>query len=216
MPTRSRLSIAQQFNVVQLAISNSLNDSEISEAVAEFGYTESRLREGLALYEAALAAVNAQKLDRGDQKVSTAEMQAAHRVARDAYQAAAKIARATLDEGALTTLGLIGSTPRDVAGLLQAGFTLFDNAAQSGLLADYGYTPQRLAAERAKIEALDAANQAQKRAMGAAQQATQDRDAALAHLNEWVAQYLKIARVALRDRPALLEKLGVSARGGRW
>jgi hypothetical protein len=31
-----------------------------------------------------------------------------------------------------------------------------------------------------------------------------------------VAQYLKIARVALADRKSLLEKLGVSARGERW
>jgi hypothetical protein len=216
MATRSIYSIPQQLYIAQLVLNNSLANAEISEAVAEFGYTEVKLREGLALCEAALAAVNAQKAARGEQKAATAEMQIAYRAARDAFQAAAKIARATLDEGEIVTLGLIGNTPRDVAGLLQAGYTLFANAAQRGVLADYGYTATRLASERARLEALDAAQQAQLRAKGAAQQATQDRNAALADLNEWVAQYLKIARVALADRKPLLEKLGVSDRGGRW
>jgi hypothetical protein len=143
-------------------------------------------------------------------------MQAAYLTACTAYQSAAKVARATLDDGGLTTLGVSGTTPRDGAGLTQAGYTLFDNATRNGLLADFGYTATRLAAERAKLEALDAAQQAQLRAKGAAQQATQDRDAAPAKLYEWVAQYLKIVRVALADRKSLLEKLGVSARGGRW
>jgi len=31
-------------------------------------------------------------------------------------------------------------------------------------------------------------------------------------MNEWVAQYLKIAKVALRNKRQLLEKIGVAAR----
>jgi hypothetical protein len=216
MTTRSMVSIPQQLFQAEVVLNNSLVDTEIVETVSEFGYTEVRLREGLALYEATLAAVNAQKSARGDQKMSTAEMQTAYHTARSAYQSVAKVARATLDEGGLATLGLSGNMPRDVAGLILAGYTLFDNAAQSGLLADYGYDTARLAIERTKIEALNAAHQAQRCAKGDAQQATQDRDAALACLGEWLAQYLKIARVALADRKSLLEKLGVSARGGRW
>ena len=213
MPPRPKHSISRQLNSAEIAIANSLDESEIAGAVAEFGYTPARLREGLALYEAALAAVNAQKSARGDQKIATAEVEAVYLTARSAYQAAAKVARATLDAGGLATLGLMGSTPRDVAGLTQAGYTLFDNAARSGLLADLGYTAERLASERARLEALDAAQQAQQRAKGDAQQATEDRDAALAELHEWVAQYLKIARVALADRKSLLGAGRLGARG---
>ncbi len=45
-----------------------------------------------------------------------------------------------------------------------------------------------------------------------AQQATQEQEAALAKMNDWVAQYLKIAKVALRGKKQLLEKIGVIAR----
>ena len=101
---------------------------------------------------------------------------------------------------------------RDTAGFIAAAYTLFDNAASSGLLSDFGYDADKIAAERGKIEAYDQANQAQEAAKGSAQQATQDQDAALAKMNDWVAQYLKIAKVALRNKKQALEKIGVAAR----
>ncbi|HEY4722050.1 MAG TPA: hypothetical protein VII92_09405, partial [Anaerolineae bacterium] len=93
-----------------------------------------------------------------------------------------------------------------------AGYTLFDNAGSVAALADFGYDAERIAAERAKIEAFDEANQAQAAAKSARQQATADQKTALKALNEWVAQYLKIAKVALRGKPQLLEAVGVIAR----
>jgi predicted pyridoxine 5'-phosphate oxidase superfamily flavin-nucleotide-binding protein len=212
MPAKPKTTAAQQLNAAQLAISNSLADPEIKAAVAQFGYTTAKLNAGKALYDKALAAVNAQKSGKGDQKTATADLKAAEKEARDAYQAAAKVARATLDRDGLATLGLTGKVPRDIAGFIQAGYTLFDNAAESGLLAEFGYDAERIAAERGKLEALDTANQAQKMAKGAAQQASQDQEAALAKMSEWVAQYLKIAKVALRGKKQLLEKIGVTAR----
>jgi hypothetical protein len=212
MPTKPVTTIPQQLNAAQLAITNTLADPEIKAAVAQFGYTPAKLNAGKKLYDTALAAVNAQKSGKGDQKTATADLKAAETEARDAYQATAKVARATLGKDGLATLGLTAKEPRDTAGFIQAGYTLFDNAAKSGLLADFGYDADRIAAERAKIAAFDTANQAQEMAKGAAQQASQDQEAALTKMNEWVAQYLKIAKVALRGRRQSLEKIGVLAR----
>jgi predicted pyridoxine 5'-phosphate oxidase superfamily flavin-nucleotide-binding protein len=212
MPTKPVTTIPQQLNAAQLAIVNSLADPEIKAAVAQYGYTTAKLNAGRALYDKALVAVNAQKSGKGGQKTATADLKAAEKEARDAYQAAAKVARATLDKDGLATLGLTGKEPRDAAGFIQAGYTLFDNALDSGLLADFGYDDVRIKAERGKIAAFDAANQAQEMAKGASQQAAQDQEAALAKMNEWVAQYLKIAKVALRGKKQLLEKIGVTAR----
>jgi hypothetical protein len=41
--------------------------------------------------------------------------------------------------------------------------------------------------------------------------ANPEAEQALKMTNAWLAQYFKIARVALRDKPQLLEKIGVSA-----
>jgi len=73
----------------------------------------------------------------------------------------------------------------------------------------------RLARERADHELVDQATQAQIAAMCVAQQATRDQSAALNALNQWVAQYLKIAKIALRERPEYVEKLGGMVRSAR-
>ena len=214
MPTKPMQTIASQLNSAQLAISNSLSDPEIQSLVAQFGYPADKLSQGKALYDCALSAVNAEKSAAGTQQESTRLLDQAEEVARDAYQALAKVARAVFakDKAQLNTLGLSGSTPKDTAGFLSAAYTLFDNARTLPTLADYGYDSVKLQSERAKIAAYDTANQGQEAAKGAAQQATREQDAALQALNDWTAQYLKIAKVALRGKSQLLEKLGVLAR----
>lgn len=52
-------------------------------------------------------------------------------------------------------------------------------------------------------------------AIGAAQQATRDQRAALAALNQWLSQYLKIAKIALREKPQLIEQLSDVVRSDR-
>ena len=214
MPSKPKSTAAQQLTAAQLVIANSLGDPEIKAAVAQFGFTPAKLNKGKALYEAALATVNAQKSGKGTQKGATAQLKAALTDARDAYQALAKVARATLSKEEQAMLGL-SKEPRGTAAFIQAGYTLFDNARKVAALADFGYDAKRLASERAKSAAYDRANQAQEMAKGSAQQATEDQDAALAAMSDWVAQYVKIAKVALRGKKQLLEKIGVLARTGK-
>lgn len=214
MATKSKQSIAQKLLEAQLTINNSLSDPEIQELVAAFGYSAGKLNAAKGLYDAAREAVNLQKSKSGDQQESTSRLTETEAAARDAYQALSKVARAVFikDKAQLITLGLTGRQPKDLAGFLTAAYTLFDNAANLSVLADYGYGAARLQIERGRISALDQANQQQEAAKGAAQQATRERDAALQSLNDWVSQYRKIARVALREKKQLLEKIGIVVR----
>ena len=92
MPTKPMQTIASQLNSAQLAISNSLSDPEIQSLVAQFGYPADKLSQGKALYDCALSAVNAEKSAAGTQQESTRLLDQAEEVARDAYQALAKVA----------------------------------------------------------------------------------------------------------------------------
>lgn len=221
MPQHPKSTIAQQLNLAQVAISNTLGDSEIQGLVADFGYTAAKIREGQATHRNALAAVNAQTASEGAQKTATARADAGRKTAILAYQSLAKVARAIFgsDRAKLATLGLIGGMPLPTAEFITAGYSLFDNAAGSAEikteLAGYGYNDARLASERAKLAAFDDANQAQEAAMGAAQQSTQEQLIAMRNMNAWVNQYLKIAKVALHDKPQLLEKLGIGSRSSK-
>ena len=214
MSTRPHHTIASQLNSAQLAISNSLSDPEIQSLVAQFGYPAEKLNAGKTLYDCALAAVNAEKSAAGTQQEATRTLTQAENASHDAYQALAKAARALFakDKAQLNALGLSGSAPKDTAGFIASAYTLFDNARTLPALADYGYDSVKLQSERTKIATYDTANQGQESAKGAAQQATREQDAALQALNNWTSQYLKIARVALRAKSQLLEKIGVLVR----
>src|SRR5690606_22569545 len=78
-----------------------------------------------------------------------------------------------------------------------------------------GYTAEHLAEERAKIVAYQQAANEYRHAIGAAQLATQHRDAALDAMNRWTDQYLRIARAVLKDEGQLLEKIGLMVRNRR-
>jgi hypothetical protein len=217
MATKSKQSIAQQLHEAQVMIDNSLRDPQIQERVAAFGFPVGKLNAAKALFEAAQAAVNLQILKSGAQQQSTSSLAEAEVSARDAYRALAKVARAVFikDKGQLTVLGLTGREPDSFAGFLAAAYTLFNNAANLSVLAEYGYDAAKLQTERGKIAALDDANLRQESAKGAAQQSTEERDAALQALHNWVSQYRQIARVALRDQKQLLESIGIVVRTSR-
>lgn len=212
----SRNTKADLLNRAAMAIDNSLADSGIRDIMATYSYTEDKLQEGRALLESAQAASAAQLVADGQQLQATAAFNQAQAAAREAYQALAKLARASCDKPALTILGLVGPEPRSTGAFLKAAFDLFDNAPQVPLLASrFGYDAAKLAEARATISALQTADQTQGAAMGAAQQATARQQAAFKALEDWLAEYIKIARVALRADPQQLEKLGVVARSGK-
>ena len=79
-------------------------------------------------------------------------------------------------------------------------------------LAEFGITEQKLKAGLKEVEAIEAANLAQEKEKGEAQAATQKRDAALDELQDWLSDYLAIAKIALEEEPQLLEGLGVLQR----
>ncbi len=218
MPTRSKSSISEQLNAAQVAVTNTLADAEIQGLVTQFGYPPEKLTEGKALYDAALSAVNAGIAAAGSQFQATSTLRTAEIAARDAYQSLAKVARAVFinDSARLAQLGLSGTMPRSTAGFLSAAYAIFDNANNvpeiKSALESFGYTEEKLGQERLKINAYDSANQLQEASKGAAQQATRDQDTAIKAMNAWLAQYIKIAKVALRDKKQLLEKIGVTAR----
>jgi hypothetical protein len=60
MPTKSSQTIADRLNAAQVAINNTLADSEIQSLVAAYGYNKVRMNEGKQWYDQAFNAVNAQ------------------------------------------------------------------------------------------------------------------------------------------------------------
>jgi hypothetical protein len=73
----------------------------------------------------------------------------------------------------------------------------------------YGYTAERLQQERKNVEEIFALYSKRLNESGAAQQSTVDRDKLLDELCDWYSDFRAIARIALYDKPQLLEGLGI-------
>jgi hypothetical protein len=217
MPT-TKGKVSKQIRIATTAFANAGGDAGVGALLATFGYDAPRLEECRAALDAATAAVARQVAAQGEFQAACARARDARRASGRAYQAVSQIARAALagDGAALTTLGLDRPMPRRTSLFVTMATALLDNAAATPSiatrLARFGYTSERLAAERATVLALVEAVRAQEAAKGAAQQATVEQAAAMTRLNAELSTFRRVAKVALRDTPQLLETLGFMQR----
>jgi hypothetical protein len=202
----------------QVAIDNALNNKQILAALSDLGYTAERIQQGKALYTTALSAQNTQQMEAGEQKSATAELEANRAVANATYMRFVKIARVAFkrDAGIATQLDLGGDRKRNLAGWLAQVNQFYTNALANPAvmegLGNFGITHDKLQAGLAEVNVVEASNLTQEKEKGEAQAATQTRDQALDALQEWLSDYLAIAKVALEDNPQLLEALGLLQR----
>ena len=202
----------------QLAIDNSLNNPQILAAVKDFGYGTERLNQGKALYNA-LAAAQLEKSSESGEQISASEaVQAQWEMAKKSYMRLVKVARVALKKegGAIAQLALSGKRKESLSGWLSQANQFYQNALSSPAilkaLKEFGITDKKLKAGLKEIEAVEAANLVQEKEKGEAQAATKRRDAALDAMQDWLSDYLAIAKVALEEEPQLLEGLGVLQR----
>jgi hypothetical protein len=150
---------------------------------------------------------------------ATAATKTKRKAAREAYQRLSKSARNEFrkEKAVLAELGLDGPMPTSLPAFLTMALAAFTNVAgnpaiATRLAADYNYTPERLAAERATIEDLITAQRQQEAAKGAAELATAEQDAAMATFRAEMSALRTMAKEAFREQPQLVEKIGIVRR----
>lgn len=210
-----RQTIEDRFQAIHVALANIEADPQIQAAFAAYGYDTERLNVGRQLYTTATQLQQQQHAKRGAQIGATEQAKAAVDAANDAYMRFVKVARVALKEqrGALVSLDLVGKRKETLAGWVgqakQFYATALVNEAILAHLAEYGITVAKLRAGQQQFAAVEAAIVAQKQHRGTAQQATNERNAAMRALDAWYGDFLKIARVAFADDAQQLEKLSV-------
>jgi hypothetical protein len=206
--------VAQRLRLAELVIEGSTHHPELVAAMEPKGYHASKRAEGVAALTAVRAALGTTQLGRAAQYAATDTRETLETPARLAYRDLAADSRTLFPLGSTerALLGLIGKEPRALATFLRAADTLFDGA-QNGpeplrvALAEIGYTARKLASERAKIDALKDAENAQEAAKASAQDLTPTQTESLRLLDAYVSRYRRLAKTALRDRPRLLEAI---------
>ncbi|WP_309718804.1 hypothetical protein [Armatimonas sp.] len=215
MPVLTNARINAQLSQAEVFYSNAQSNAEIKTLFAAMGVDQTRLQAGVALYQAAQVAVARRAEALGAQELATADFKQKLSAARPAVQRVKTVLQAAFpkDKARLTQLGLGGALPARATEYLESAERLFvtlrANADIAAGLAQYGYNTAKLAEEEAFVLAADAANRVQEDAKGAAQQSTQEQNAALTALKDDLSVLVKLAKVALKDKPALRAALGL-------
>lgn len=221
MPTKTNDTMSRHMTAARLMIKNTLAHPEILEAAAARGYSESKLTEGQRLHQAAVDAVDAQAAAAGAARRATKLADETGKQARYTYQSLVQTVRAIypVNSPQRTVLEVAGPMPVDASKFIGVATTLFNNALNvtdiTVALEGYGYSVATLEQERELIMTYQQALEDQALAKGAAKQATSAQTKALSEMQQWIALYTKIIKVALRKQPDLLKALGITRQSNR-
>ncbi len=199
----------------QNAIANALSIKEISIPLAQFGYNSARIKEGEVLYETAKELQAKQIKEYGEQYDATNTLFLARAMANKTYIVHVKIARIALRNNPETnaSLQLMGSRKNSLSGWLKQANAFYTNALNTpkvlASLAKFNINEKQLKEGKALVNKLESSFNAQLKEKGEAQMATKERDAAMDKLQDWISDFIAIARIALASEPQLLEMLGI-------
>ncbi|MFJ1378529.1 hypothetical protein ACILE8_09195 [Capnocytophaga canimorsus] len=193
---------------------NLSKEGDLKTELAEYGYDDTKIAEGKALYDEARKTFDANIKETREETSASLAFQEKYQNVQKKYSTHRKKARIVFEdnEEALRQLKLKGSAARAIAAAMEemrAFYQLLDT------------TPNLLTPlKQLKINEEDVKNQLQElpevekayatylQEKGESQQATRDKNKAFETLDKWVSKFHKVAKIALEDRPQLLEALG--------
>jgi hypothetical protein len=199
----------------RIMIENALADEEILKLMNQYGYDRMKVREGMALYEEAALLFNEQKIVYDRQLEAMEDMHQAWAESDTCYKKAMKAAQTALmdNSNAETLLMIRGERKNSLSGWLeQAGIfysTLLSDLDLRKSMEEYGYTAVKLTREMALVARVMEKAYIQTRESGKAQEITERRDMKLNDLDRWISGFKSIANIALEEKPAKLETLGL-------
>ncbi|MBU0473814.1 MAG: hypothetical protein KKF62_06580 [Bacteroidetes bacterium] len=210
-----KATLADKLLSAQVTIDNAIADVEIKALLADYGYDDVRLAAGKTLLDTTNQMHQVQQKEYGDQFEATNALNSVWASAKNEYMRFIKISRIALrDEFAISQkLALNSRRKESLSGWISQAKQFYLNALSDSTvlakLAAYGITQEKLEAGKALLEETEVKNASQEKEKGEAQQATKERDNAADDLFEWLADFTVIARIALEEKPQLLEKLGI-------
>lgn len=203
--------ILQDFGALFL---NLTKETELATEMASYGYDKEKVAEGKALYDKANELYLKNKKENADETTASLEYRKKLDELLEIYTNHRKRAKVVFRDQAdtLKLLALSGSASRNRAGLLKEIEILYVNLNNNETLLNE-VKIMKISAEdiKSQIQRLNDvqtahANYLQEK--GESQQATKDKNEAFAKLEKWVRNLYAVAKIALEDKPQLLEGIG--------
>lgn len=193
---------------------NLAKDIELKTELAEYGYDEAKIQEGKALYDKARQTFDANAKETREETSAGLAFQEKYQETLKDYTTDRKKARIIFEgnEEAIRNLSLKGRTAKIISKSLEemrAFYQVLDTtSALLTPLAQLKITPERVKTQLQNLTETDKKYADYMQEKGESQQATKDKNDAFDALDKWVSKFHKIAKIALEDKPQLLESIG--------
>jgi hypothetical protein len=217
--TRSKhVSDEQMLENSRVALHNLETQSELAAAMAEFTYDAAKVAEGKQLWEQTRSVFDANKREDDETSAAKAFLNAKIMAIDTQYTSDRKKAKFIFRDDAVTLgkLGLTGTLPTAYISWVETMKALyFGVKADNNLLtslAPMKITPESVDTAIATISEMETARADYLREAGESQEATKAKDKAMKQLDKWMRELFAVARIALSDKPQLLEALGLFVR----
>lgn len=209
----SKLSFSEYIDRVNSLIGFSFSNAEILSATARFGFDESRLKKG----EKVLASVR--ELDQKQEAVIKEKVDAhqerrkLHTAVRKDYMKYLQIARIAFDKEGQIAKALQLEGPREVnldAWIDQVTLfcsKLLGEKEWMTRLSEFGISSKNIEDLLKRVDSLRSLAARCEMLKDGAKSETARKRAKLKELQRWVSDYLKIARIALEDKPELYKEM---------
>jgi hypothetical protein len=213
MTSRPNFSEAQLLENHRVALQNVETQPTVAATMAELGYESAKLLEGKALLELARQAVDF-AVKEGHETTEAYEQFDTLRTQLDnTYVMHRKKAKVVFRDDALTRqkLAIDGTLSRAYIKWIETVKKFYTEAAVETVAAQLSHlkiSQADLTAAQSTIASLEAARATYLKEKGESQDATQRKSTAIDNINDWMARFYAVARIALDDSPQLLEALG--------
>lgn len=200
------------------ALFNARNHPEIKPLMADFGMDETKLTEGDTVYDHARSMKELSDREEKESRLSSNTYQLAFEEFQSLFKRHQDFVRIFFkdDPQVLINLGVSGKFPRRYSEVFDKA-KAFYSAAQldPGLqqqLNQVKITSDVVADSLSKLDALLASRSHFDKEMGESQEVTQSKNMAMLKLKTWMDKFDAIAKLAMYDRPQLMEVLGIFVR----
>lgn len=206
----SEAQIIQNYGVL---FENVKKDTVLATELAEYGYDATAITQGESLYNTLLAKYSTNKTETAEETTAYANFNSHFEALVAVYATDRKKAKIVFKNqpDVLKNLELVGNAPVRNASVLNS-ISIFYNALQNNAawltaLNRLKITEAHVTDQLAKLATTQSAYATYVQEKGESQQATQDKNKAFDDVIKWVNEFYAVAKIALEDKPQLLESV---------
>lgn len=214
MVTKFKSSESTTLEDYRIALDNAEAQPVISFVMTELGYDSEELAKGKRLLAATRQAYDANKSEDDETSEAYADYSHKRTLLDDVFTMHRKKAKVIFRNDLITAdkLGLSNAKPRSYIKWVEAAKNFYNLALADtdiqAKLARLKLTAKDLKGASKLISEIEAARSLYLQEKGESQEATQIKDEAFYQIDDWMSEFFAVAKIALEDKPQLLESLG--------